>query len=123
MSALNVALTGNPNTGKSTIFNALTGARQHIGNWPGVTVDKKVGQLNKGNQKINIIDLPGTYSLSAYSIEERIVKDYLTAEKPDVVVNVVDASNIERNLYLTVQLLEMGVPTLVNLNMMDEAKS
>ncbi|MDO7787567.1 ferrous iron transport protein B [Desulforamulus aquiferis] len=123
MSAINIALTGNPNTGKSTIFNALTGARQHIGNWPGVTVDKKIGQLTKGNKQINIIDLPGTYSLSAYSLEEKIVKDYLTGEKPDMVVNVVDASNIERNLYLTVQLLEMGIPTLINLNMMDEAKA
>lgn len=119
---INVALTGNPNTGKSTIFNALTGARQHIGNWPGVTVDKKVGQLTTGNKQINIIDLPGTYSLSAYSLEEKIVKDYLMEERPDLVVNVVDASNIERNLYLTVQLLEMGVPTILNLNMMDEAK-
>ncbi|SHK62833.1 ferrous iron transport protein B [Desulforamulus aeronauticus] len=123
MSAINVALAGNPNTGKSTIFNALTGARQHIGNWPGVTVDKKVGQLIKGNKQVNIVDLPGTYSLSAYSLEERIVKDYLVDEKPDLVVNVVDASNIERNLYLTVQLLELGVPTLITLNMMDEAKS
>lgn len=123
MSVLNVALAGNPNTGKSTIFNALTGARQHIGNWPGVTVDKKMGQYAKGNKQINIIDLPGTYSLSAYSLEEKIVKDYLVQEKPDMVVNVVDASNIERNLYLTVQLLEMGIPTIVNLNMMDEAKS
>lgn len=123
MSVLTVALTGNPNTGKSTIFNALTGSRQHIGNWPGVTVDKKVGYLNKGTGQIKIIDLPGTYSLSAYSLEEKIVKDYLAGEKPDLVVNVVDASNIERNLYLTVQLLEMGIPTLVNLNMMDEAKA
>ncbi|MEW6696680.1 MAG: ferrous iron transport protein B [Bacillota bacterium] len=123
MSVLTVALTGNPNTGKSTIFNALTGARQHIGNWPGVTVDKKVGQMSRGDKQFTIIDLPGTYSLSAYSIEEKIVKDYLTQEKPDMVVNVVDASNIERNLYLTVQLLEMGVPVVVNLNMMDEAEA
>lgn len=121
MSVLTVALAGNPNTGKSTIFNFLTGARQHIGNWPGVTVDKKMGQMTKGNKQINVIDLPGTYSLSAYSLEEKIVKDYLLEEKPDMVVNVVDASNIERNLYLTVQLLEMGIPTVVNLNMMDEA--
>jgi ferrous iron transport protein B len=123
MSVLTVALAGNPNTGKSTIFNALTGSRQRIGNWPGVTVDKKIGQLNKGNKQITIIDLPGTYSLSAYSLEEKIVKEYLLGEKPDLVVNVVDASNIERNLYLTVQLLEMGIPTIVNLNMMDEAKA
>ncbi len=123
MSVMTVALAGNPNTGKSTIFNALTGAIQHVGNWPGVTVDKKTGQLNKDGKKINIIDLPGTYSLSAYSLEEKIVKNYLESEKPDLVVNVVDASNIERNLYLTVQLLEMGVPTVVNLNMMDEAQA
>ncbi|MEG6617000.1 ferrous iron transport protein B [Peptococcaceae bacterium 1198_IL3148] len=123
MSVITVALTGNPNTGKSTIFNALTGARQHIGNWPGVTVDKKVGHMTKGSQQITVIDLPGTYSLSAYSIEEKIVKDYLVKEKPDMVVNVVDASNLERNLYLTVQLLELGIPAVVNLNMMDEAKA
>ncbi|MEG6520984.1 ferrous iron transport protein B [Desulfotomaculum sp. 1211_IL3151] len=123
MSVMTVALTGNPNTGKSTIFNALTGARQHIGNWPGVTVDKKVGLMNKGNKQITVIDLPGTYSLSAYSIEEKIVKEYLTEEKPDVVVNVVDASNLERNLYLTIQLLELDVPAVVNLNMMDEAEA
>jgi ferrous iron transport protein B len=123
MSVMTVALTGNPNTGKSTIFNALTGARQHIGNWPGVTVDKKVGQMSKGDQQITVIDLPGTYSLSAYSIEEKIVKEYLIEEKPDVVVNVVDASNIERNLYFTVQLLELGTPAIVNLNMMDEAEA
>lgn len=123
MSVMTVALTGNPNTGKSTIFNALTGARQHIGNWPGVTVDKKVGRMDKGNKEITIIDLPGTYSLSAYSIEEKIVKEYLLQEKPDLVVNVVDASNIERNLYLTIQLLELGIPAVITLNMMDEAKA
>ncbi|OPY62336.1 MAG: Ferrous iron transport protein B [Pelotomaculum sp. PtaU1.Bin065] len=122
MSVITVALAGNPNTGKSTIFNALTGARQHIGNWPGVTVEKKVGKVSKGGRQINIIDLPGTYSLNEYSLEEKIVNDYLLKEKPDLVINIVDASNIERNLYLTLQLLEKNVPTVVNLNMMDEAK-
>ncbi|OPY59307.1 MAG: Ferrous iron transport protein B [Pelotomaculum sp. PtaU1.Bin035] len=122
MSVITVALAGNPNTGKSTIFNALTGARQHIGNWPGVTVEKRVGKITKGDRQINIIDLPGTYSLNQYSLEEKIVNDYLLQEKPDLVINIVDASNIERNLYLTLQLLEKGVPTVVNLNMMDEAR-
>lgn len=122
MSTLSVALTGNPNTGKTTIFNEITGARQKIGNWPGVTVDKKVGYINHNDRAISVIDLPGTYSVNARSLEERIVIDYLLDEKPDVVVNVLDASNLERNLFLTVQLLEYGIPVILNLNMMDEAK-
>ncbi|ABZ85574.1 ferrous iron transport protein b [Heliomicrobium modesticaldum Ice1] len=122
MSAITVALAGNPNTGKTTLFNALTGAHQHIGNWPGVTVEKAVGRLKKADKTFTIVDLPGTYSISAYSLEERIVADYLNREKPDVVVNVVDASNLERNLYLTVQLIEAGTPLLIALNMVDEAK-
>ena len=122
MSTLAVALTGNPNTGKSTIFNELTGSRQKIGNWPGVTVDKKVGYTRYKNRAISIVDLPGTYSINARSPEEKIVIDYLTTNKLDLVVDVVDSSNLERNLFLTVQLLEKGIPVLVDLNMQDEAK-
>ena len=123
MSTLAVALTGNPNTGKSTIFNELTGARQKIGNWPGVTVDKKVGYVNHNDRAISIVDLPGTYSISARSPEEKIVIDYLMNNKLDLVMDVVDSSNLERNLFLTVQLLEQGVPLLIDLNMQDEASA
>lgn len=122
MTTLSVALTGNPNTGKSTIFNELTGARQKIGNWPGVTVDKKTGYVRHKDRAISIVDLPGTYSINARSPEEKIVIDYLIADRPEMVVDVVDSSNIERNLFLTVQLLELGVPVLIDLNMQDEAK-
>jgi len=122
MSTLAVALTGNPNTGKSTIFNALTGARQKIGNWPGVTVDKKIGHTHYKGRAISIVDLPGTYSINARSPEEKIVIDYLTNTKLDLVLNVVDSSNIERNLFLTVQLLEKGIPLLIDLNMQDDAQ-
>ena len=122
MTTLSVALTGNPNTGKSTIFNELTGARQKIGNWPGVTVDKKTGYVRHHDRAISIVDLPGTYSINARSPEEKIVIDYLIAARPEMVVDVVDSSNIERNLFLTVQLLELGVPVLIDLNMQDEAK-
>lgn len=122
MSTLAVALTGNPNTGKSTIFNELTGARQKVGNWPGVTVDKKVGYTRYKDRAISIVDLPGTYSVNARSPEEKIVIDFLTNNKLDLVVDVVDSSNIERNLYLTVQLLEKGIPLLIDLNMEDDAK-
>jgi ferrous iron transport protein B len=122
MTTLSVALTGNPNTGKSTIFNELTGARQKIGNWPGVTVDKKIGYTKYQDRAISVMDLPGTYSVSARSPEEKIVIDYLLESRPDIVVDVVDASNIERNLFLTVQLLEYNVPFIIDLNMMDEAK-
>ncbi|MCR5446176.1 MAG: ferrous iron transport protein B [Schwartzia sp.] len=123
MSTLAVALTGNPNTGKSTIFNELTGARQKIGNWPGVTVDKKVGYVNHNDRAISIVDLPGTYSISARSPEEKIVIDFLMNNKLDLVMDVVDSSNLERNLFLTVQLLEQGVPLLIDLNMQDEASA
>lgn len=121
MSTLSVALTGNPNTGKSTIFNELTGIRQKIGNWPGVTVDKKTGYAKYDNRAISIVDLPGTYSINARSPEEQIVIDYLLNERPDIVVDVIDSSNIERNLFLTLQLLEHHIPILIDLNMMDEA--
>lgn len=122
MSDLSIALTGNPNTGKSTIFNQLTGAKQKIGNWPGVTVDKKEGYLTYKGRKITIVDLPGTYSISARSPEEAIVIDFLKNNKMDVVVDVLDTSNLERNLFLTIQLLEEGIPLLLDLNMQDEAK-
>ena len=116
-----VALSGNPNAGKTTIFNNLTGGRQHVGNWPGVTVEKKEGTTRFAGSELRVIDLPGTYSLTAYSLEEVIVRDYVTLENPDLVVDIVDASNIERNLYLTTQLMELGVHVVIALNMMDVA--
>lgn len=115
---ITIALAGNPNSGKSTLFNALTGANQYVGNWPGVTVEKK-GGVYKKNKEINITDLPGIYSLSPYTLEEVVSREYLINEKPDVIVNVVDASNIERNLYLSTQLSELGIPMVIALNMMD----
>jgi len=118
-----IALAGNPNAGKSTIFNALTGGRQHVGNWPGKTVEKKEGIWQHNDQAIKIVDLPGTYSLTAYSLEEIIARDYIVQENPDIVVTVVDAANLERNLYLTVQILEMGAKVVVALNMTDIAES
>ena len=119
--AIKVALVGNPNSGKTTMFNKLTGSFQYVGNWPGVTVEKKEGSLKK-NKDINLIDLPGIYSLSPYTIEEIITRDYIINEKPDVIINIVDASNIERNLYLTTQVVEMGIPTVIALNMIDVVK-
>ncbi len=116
-----VALAGNPNAGKSTIFNALTGGNQHVGNWPGKTVEVKEGQFTLAGRAFSIIDLPGTYSLSAYSAEEVITRDYLLQARPEVVVAVVDAANLERNLYLVVQLIELGAPVIVALNMADIA--
>jgi ferrous iron transport protein B len=120
---LTIALAGNPNSGKSTVFNALTGARQHVGNWPGKTVEKKEGFCKHGDQDIRVVDLPGTYSLNAYSAEEVIARDFIIEEKPDVVIAVLDASNLERNLYLTAQILELGVPVVVALNMSDVAEA
>ena len=122
MSMVSVALTGNPNTGKSTIFNELTGIRQKIGNWPGVTIDKKQGYTNYKGRAIAVMDLPGTYSINARSPEEKIVENYLTRERPDIVVDVIDSSNIDRNLFLCVQLLEHRIPVLLDLNMKDEAQ-
>jgi ferrous iron transport protein B len=119
---ITLALAGNPNAGKTTVFNALTGARQHVGNYPGVTVDKKEGMSTCEGQEVRIVDLPGTYSLTAYSLEELVARNYLIGDRPDVVVNVVDAANLERNLYLTIQLLELGVPLVICLNMVDTAK-
>ncbi len=123
MKKLRVALAGNPNAGKSTIFNALTGSKQHVGNWPGKTVEKKEGKFISGEYEIELVDLPGTYSLTAYSPEEVIARDFIINENPDIVVTVVDAANLERNLYLAVQVLELGVPVIVALNMADVAES
>lgn len=119
---IRIALAGNPNVGKSTIFNALTGSRQHIGNWPGVTVEKKSGTAMAGKTEVEIVDLPGTYSLTAYSVDEVVARDYIIEEKPDVVVHVIDSTNFERNLYLTTQLMELGVPLIIAMNMSDEAE-
>jgi ferrous iron transport protein B len=118
---ITIALAGNPNAGKSTIFNALTGAHQHVGNWPGKTVEKKEGTFTYNELDITVVDLPGAYSLSAYSLEEQLARDFIIKEKPAVVVNVADAANLERNLYLTTQILEIGVPMIIVLNMMDMA--
>ena len=120
---IRVALAGNPNSGKTTVFNNLTGARQHVGNYPGVTVEKKTGTCEHVGTKMDVVDLPGTYSLTAYSIEEMVARDFIINEKPDVVVDVVDASNLERNLYLATQLIELNVPLVLALNMSDIAKA
>lgn len=117
-----LALAGQPNTGKSTVFNALTGASQHVANYPGVTVEKMTGFYRYDGVKVEVVDLPGTYSLTSYSPEERVSRDFLLHESPSVVVNVADASNLKRHLYLTFQLLEMQVPLVLNLNMMDVAE-
>ena len=114
------ALAGNPNSGKTTLFNALTGSTAHVGNWPGVTVDKKEGTYKKCAEPISIVDLPGIYSLSPYTPEEVISRNFILDEKPDCVINIVDVTNLERNLYLTTQLMEIDVPVVVALNMMDE---
>lgn len=116
-----VALAGNPNSGKTTLFNQLTGARQHVGNYPGVTVEKKEGERTWQGRRIRFVDLPGTYSLTAYSTEELVARGFIIDERPDVVVDIIDSSNLERNLYLAVQLLEMGVPLVLAFNMRDEA--
>ena len=119
---ITVAVAGNPNSGKSTLINAMAGTRLQVGNWAGVTVEKKEAVLEYQGRKIRLVDLPGTYSLSPYSQEEIIARDYLVHERPDVIVNVVDATNLERNLYLTVQLMELGIPVVAALNIYDEAE-
>jgi ferrous iron transport protein B len=119
--AFSVAVAGQPNSGKSTLFNTLTGARQFVANYPGVTVEKRVGLFTHKGNRITLVDLPGTYSLTSYSLEERVARDFLLDQKPDLVLNIVDASNLERNLYLTFQLVEMEFPLVVALNMMDIA--
>lgn len=117
-----IALAGNPNSGKTTLFNELTGSHQHVGNYPGVTVEKKEGVCRHGGRLIRVVDLPGTYSLTAYSVEERVAREFMVHEHPDVIVDVVDATNLERNLYLTTQLIELNQPLVVALNMMDVAE-
>jgi len=117
------ALVGNPNCGKTTMFNEITGNTQYVGNWPGVTIEKKEGKARKLKEDIRIIDLPGIYSLSPYSMEEIIARDYILNERPDVIINIVDATNIERNLYLTTQVIELGIPVVVALNIIDEVEA
>ena len=117
-----VALAGQPNCGKSTVFNSLTGARQFVANYPGVTVDKMMGWYKRDGETVEVIDLPGTYSLTSYSPEERVSRDVLLKEPLSAVVNVVDAANLKRSLYLTLQLLEMEIPLVLDLNMMDVAE-
>jgi len=123
MKPILVGLAGNPNAGKTSLFNAMTGSKQHVGNWPGKTVEKKEGVFEYKGHEIRVVDLPGTYSLSAFSPEEVIARDFIVLEKPDVVVTVVDAANLERNLYLAVQVLETEAPVVLALNMIDMAAS
>lgn len=120
--SMTIALAGNPNCGKTTLFNELTGSRQHVGNWPGVTVEKKEGTYRK-NREVTILDLPGTYSLSPYSAEEIVARDYIVKEKPSAVINIVDGSSIERNLYLSLQIMETQIPMVIAMNMMDEVEA
>ncbi len=117
MEKIIIALAGNPNVGKSTLFNGLTGMRQHVGNWPGKTVERKEGTFKYNDYEIDVVDLPGNYSLTAYSIEEIVSRDYIVDEHPDVIVNILEAANLERNLYLTVQMLELGANVVLALNM------
>lgn len=116
---MQIALAGNPNAGKTTLFNSLTGDNQHTGNWPGKTVQQKTGVFEYKDYTVHVVDLPGVYSLSSYSPEEEITRDYLVSEDYDLVINVVDTSNLERNLYLTVQIKEIGVPMMLLLNKID----
>ena len=120
---ITVAVAGNPNAGKTTLFNTLTGSRQHVGNWPGVTVEKIIGSYLYGDYRVRLVDLPGVYSLTAYSMDEVVARNFILEDKPDVVIDIVDATNLERNLYLTAQLIEMEVKLVVVLNMMDMADS
>ena len=115
---IRIALAGNPNSGKTTLFNALTGSNQFVGNWPGVTVEKKEGKLKKHDDVV-IMDLPGIYSLSPYTLEEVVARNYLIGQRPDAILNIIDGTNLERNLYLTTQLTELGIPVVVAINMMD----
>ena len=115
---MRIALAGNPNCGKTTLFNALTGSSQFVGNWPGVTVEKKEGKLKK-HDSVTITDLPGIYSLSPYTLEEVVARNYLISERPDAILNIIDGTNLERNLYLTTQLTELGIPVVIAINMMD----
>ena len=116
--AIKIALAGNPNCGKTTLFNALTGSNQFVGNWPGVTVEKKEGKL-KGHKDVIIMDLPGIYSLSPYTLEEVVARNYLIGDRPDALINIIDGTNIERTLYLSTQIMELGIPVIMAINMMD----
>ena len=116
--SVKIALAGNPNCGKTTLFNALTGSNQFVGNWPGVTVEKKEGKL-KGHKDVIIMDLPGIYSLSPYTLEEVVARNYLIGERPDAIINIIDGTNIERNLYLSTQIMELGIPVIMAVNMID----
>ena len=118
MENIRIALAGNPNCGKTTLFNALTGSNQFVGNWPGVTVEKKEGKLKK-HDGVVVTDLPGIYSLSPYTLEEVVARNYLIGERPDAILNIIDGTNLERNLYLTTQLVELGIPVVIAINMMD----
>ena len=120
---LSIALAGNPNSGKTTVFNALTGSDRHVGNWPGKTVERWEGSREYGGHQLTVVDLPGTYSLAASSLEEAIARDVLVDDRPDVVVVVLDAAHLERNLFLATQILEFGVAVIVALNMMDNARA
>jgi Fe2+ transport system protein B len=119
--SVTIAVAGNPNSGKTTLFNALTGSNQYVGNWPGVTVEKKEGILI-GHPDVVLVDLPGIYSLSTNSLEEEIARDYLLESNPDAIINIVDGTSLERNLYLTTQLAELGIPMVLAINMMDEVE-
>ena len=114
---ITIGLIGNPNVGKSTLFNTLTGSHQHVGNWPGKTVEKKEGYFIHKNHKIRVVDLPGAYGLAAYTEEEAVTREFILGEQPDVIIQIIDAENLERNLYLTIQLLELGAPLILALNM------
>ena len=118
--SITIALAGNPNCGKTTLFNKLTGANQRVGNWPGVTIDKKTGKVR--GHDIEVVDLPGIYSLSPYSPEEIVSRNYLLKESPDAIINIVDATNLERNLFLSLQIIDVGIPTVIALNMMDQVE-
>ena len=122
MTELIVGLAGNPNVGKTTVFNRLTGMRQHVGNWPGKTVERAEGHFSHGSYNYDVIDLPGNYALSAHSMEEIVSRDFIVDDDSDVIINVVDAANLERNLYLTVQMMELGANIVMALNMNDFAK-
>ena len=122
MTELIVGLAGNPNVGKTTVFNRLTGMRQHVGNWPGKTVERAEGHFKHGSYEYDVIDLPGNYALSAHSMEEIVSRDFIVDDDSDVIINVVDAANLERNLYLTVQMMELGANMVMALNMNDFAK-
>ena len=119
---IQIGILGNPNSGKTSLFNALVGARQHVGNWPGVTVEQKIGSYRFSEKEYEVVDLPGIYSLSTASADEKVARDFILKDTAHLIVNIVDASNLERHLYLTIQLLEMRVPCLVVLNMMDRVK-